>query len=250
MSSPQFFIYQTFLIYYLNPRNPDILYHTNIINYYYYDEKNKNNKLQSAILPNRYFIYNDINNNINVTIYIKIINQDEFLFIIPRQVGPDLFGNHFHIGKENKQLINQHRSKTFNRQIKNTNPIFLHWSLQDPIKQERNMFTKCTIRDGLTIGTGLEDLDDIDQILCTNRQNMLFKDEFNATYISGINPRVYNIIQGLSPHDLNLLAIIKHILRRPFYPLSAAGGAANQIFTGPRGGKYIVKNNKKIYLCK
>ena len=62
-------------------------------------------------------------------------------------------------------------------------------------------------------------------------------------YNSKINSRANPILQNLSPHDLNLLEVIKHILRRPFYPLQLAG---NKIHIGARGGKYIIKNNKKI----
>ena len=101
------------------------------------------------------------------------------------------------------------------------------------------MFTKCTIRDNK------EKLSNIKNILCTNRQNKFFKDELNAQYNTSINSRVNPLVQGLSPHDLNLLAIIKHILRRPFYPIHLAGG---NTFKGPRGGEYIIKNAKKIYL--
>jgi hypothetical protein len=235
MSSNQFFIYQIFWNYYENKQNPDILHHNNKIYYYYYDQINNIFIKKFKQLPNLYIIYN------NISIFIEFLGNNDILFIIPRQVGPDLFGDHFHIGPMKTSQKNLNRSKPFNF-IANNFPIFLHWSLQDTIKQERNMFSKCTIRDRL------EDLADIENILCTNIQNKLFKDKFNTKFNATIHPSVNPILNGLSPHDLNLLAIIKHILRRPFYPLHLAGGALYQIFTGPRGGKYVLKNNKKIYL--
>lgn len=100
------------------------------------------------------------------------------------------------------------------------------------------MYTKCIIYDRS------EDLNHIDNILCTNRQTTM-KDEFDKTNI-GINPRAGTIVPGLSPNQLDLLPIIKHILRRPFYPLQQAG--SKKIYIGPRGGKYIKRKNKKVYI--
>ena len=102
------------------------------------------------------------------------------------------------------------------------------------------MFTKCTLRDNI------ENLDKIYEILCTNKSKN-FKQEFNAKYNSTINPYVNPILKGLSPNDFNLLSIIKHILRRPFYPLQIAG---SEVHKGLRGGLYKIKNNKKIYIKK
>jgi hypothetical protein len=220
-------IYDIFYNYYSNIQNQDILRHPlnySLPQYYYYDKKTSKN-LQSKILPNQYFIYN------NIQIYIQFINNNELLFIIPRNTLYGLVGDHFHIGPIKISQKNINRSKINRSIVINKNPIFLHWSLQDIIKQERNMFSKCTIQDNF------ESLNQIDQILCTNRSHKL-KDEFNAKYNSALNSSVNPIVQGLSPNDLNLLVIIKHILRRPFYPLQIAGRTINtinknKIYNGP-----------------
>lgn len=224
MNSQQVFIYKTFYKYY----ESIIEQNNNNLNYYYYNTINNKSVLQSATLPKQYIIYN------NIKIYIYFLKNDDMLFIIPRKNKNNiLLGDHFHIGPIIKP------QKNISRSIINKDQIFLHWSLQDDIKHERNMFTKCTIRNNI------ENLDDIDNILCTNRKNKTFIEEFNRTYNTQINPNYNPILLGLSPNDLNLLAIIKNILRRPFYSLQNAG---NTIYIGMRGGKYIIKNNKKKYI--
>jgi hypothetical protein len=237
MTSTNIFIYQLFHNYYLTNPNLDIISDNNNIQYYYYIGKNK--ITYTLPIPYKYISYIIPNTNKKVDIYIEFQNNMDILFIILRQTQYGFAGDHFHIGP-GISGINEHRSnKKTGLIVNNNNPIFLHWSLQDDSKGKRNMFTKCTIRDGA------EDLNHIDNILCTNRQNMTMKDEFDRTNI-GINPRAGTIVPGLSPNQLDLLPIIKHILRRPFYPLQQAG--SKKIYIGPRGGKYIKRKNKKIYV--
>jgi hypothetical protein len=235
MITPKIFIYQDFYNYYNNPTNFDIL--TYVINdvYYFYDDTNKKSILYQANLPSTYFEYTIQNLN-PIRIYVQFLNNNDILFIKLRNVDGLNYGDHFHIGKSLQPLTNEHRTKINRTSILNKNPIFLHWSLQDVVKKKRNMYTKCTIRDQI------EDLNNIDNILCTNRQTKM-KDEFDKTN-TNINQRSNTIISGLSPNFLNLLSIIKHILRRPFFPLEIE----RKIYDGPNGGRYIKKNNKKIYL--
>ena len=139
--------------------------------------------------------------------------------------------------------------------------IFLHWSYQDfisdPKNPKRNKGAYCAYRNIIYIG---EDLDNIEDILCTNRKSKMV-DEFNQSHNIGfLGANTRN-----DPFKLKLLPIIKHILRRPFYPINIAGGhkihtrnnnktktskyitksgIKYSIYVGPRGGHYIKVNNK------
>ena len=96
--------------------------------------------------------------------------------------------------------------------------VFFHKTIQIPILTGKNQ-SRCYFPDGIQISQ-------IDNIICHQEKNKIMKDKFPYHH----------------PRDIE---IITEIISRPFIGIVNLGG---DIHIGKRGGKYIIKNNKKCYI--
>lgn len=167
-----YFNYQDFFNYYSNQNN---FYLNNIpiaINFYKY-ENNKYVKTTDKI-SGQYFTFA---NNI---IYVVLLDNDQILFTILRPDNNNAYwADHFHIGN----MI----SDNITNKIKNVDTVFLHFSYQDTIRNMKDMTRKCNFKNNY------EDIDNIKNILCTNRKSTMVT------------------VFG------NMIDIVEHILKRYVY---------------------------------
>lgn len=210
MSSSVYFDYNTFFKYYSDPSN---FLQNNIqikINFF----KGLFNALDNDFLPIAYFNFN------NIDIYVTIKENDIF-FTLPKYDNNILWADHFHIGFKLKDDVR--------RRNKNVDMVFFHLSIQNIEAGRKDMYHKCNFRDRL------EDINDIANILCTNRRHDNMK----------------SVFEGLLP-------IVIHILRKPFdVNLQLNGGLFHNYkkttrkHTDKNGYEYTVyKKGEKYYIKK
>jgi hypothetical protein len=172
-------------------------------------------------------------------LYITFKNNKYTFFNIPIEINNILYGNHFSVGYKKKDF----KSKN--------DLIDLHYTIQDPITQESyNDETKCWLYDNQLIDTNLFYTKN-----CIVPANKTYSNVYNDLFISYIivilatpfiqNPQEENEIKDIARR---LIASNSQMNKQPVG--SPAGGKKKKtkIYTGPRGGKYILINNKKKYL--
>jgi hypothetical protein len=210
------FDYKIFYDYYSDPTNSYV--NNSPIQVYYFKFSNGIYVNTPKLLTEPYFVYN------NTEIYITLIGNDQILFTIVETDKQGInWANHFHIGTNIQFNVR--------RKIKKTNTVFMHFSKQDYVNNKKDMSKKCNFRDKL------EDLNNIENILCTNKTTENLKDTYE-----------------------HLTDTVKFIMRQPFFPPSLVGGKRLKrtntfafknkqklrIYEGPRGGKYININGKFV----
>jgi hypothetical protein len=103
------------------------------------------------------------------------------------------------------------------------NLIFFHKTIQDPNANTKSV-SRCYFHDNLTI-------QNVEDIICEQET-------------------IRKMSQKFPFHHLRDIEIIKEIISRPFLGIVNLGGSKNKIYYGKKGGKYIVKSGKKIYISK
>jgi len=198
------FDYQIFYDYYTNRHQiyPDIFKYNQIpisANYFHYS-KSQGYTLQISSLSGPYITYN------NQDIFITLLpNTNQFLFNIVRfdTITNKNWNDHFHIGFNNN-YDNVYRKNT------KQDIIFFQFSYQNISKGEKEIIMKCNFRNRN------EDINNIESIYCTNKSVPTTMQQTFNSYLS----------------------IVKHILRRPFFPLNQVGG-----------NKHFIKTSN-MYKCK
>lgn len=183
------FDYSTFYNYYTNPQNLLIDNNPNTMIYFIGNKQNR------STTPNTY-----------ITIAQKKIfitdmkdSKKQLLFSTKEHIVNNIiYDNHYHFGIEPKI----ERSSLNNIPI---NTIFFHKTLQLPSTNDTFKIS-CYFRDGTSIT-------DIEQIICTNQKNSIFKNNFSFNFLA-YNKLTYN-------EDLEF---ISEIISRPFLGIKNPGG--------------------------
>jgi hypothetical protein len=216
------FDFNTFYNYYINVTN--LLHDPTTIAISYFTH-NPRPTISTPSLKSNSNYYITIGGGI-IRVYITVLldyngqplPSKNLLFTIPTLINNIYYDNHYHFGL---QQIDE-RTILLNPIYKKIPSIFFHKTIQlpPPLSTGGKNTMHCWFRDNISISK-------VEDIICTQERSSQIKNKF--------------------PWDFQRdVEFISEILSRPFLGILNPGGGG--IHIGKRGGKYKIKNGKKIYI--